>query len=274
MSFLGYEAFYVNGSSHSQGGGLEGPELRNDSVFSLYQKKWGVKEWEKRSELNFAARLSELIGIPHTNEAESGGGTERVVRMAYNWILENWDRKDKIFLILENPDPSRFEVYYRPLDEYFILNSTLNNDEDLATFGSAVRKYYNESVESANEDKKLEFLFLKWFSNHANVRENWKKVERDFVGLYSFCKQNGIKIFPMTGNSVTFRDCFDKNDIIKFGNDGKNYDICSWAHNTKQTIKDELDGEVEDMHPGYFGHSEYAKLLKTFLEEKLKKKVI
>ena len=78
----------------------------------------------------------------------------------------------------------------------------------------------------------------------------------------------------MSCNSVTFRDCFDKNDIIKFGNDGKNYDICSWAHNTKQTIKDELDGEAEDMHPGYFGHSEYAKLLKTFLEEKLKKKVI
>lgn len=53
MSFLGYETFYVNGCSHSQGGGLEGPELRDDSVFPLYQKKWGVKEWGSRSELNF-----------------------------------------------------------------------------------------------------------------------------------------------------------------------------------------------------------------------------
>jgi len=270
MSFLGYETFYVNGCSHSQGGGLEGPELRDDSVFSLYQKKWGVKEWGSRSELNFAARLSELIGIPHTNEAESGGGTERVVRMAYNWILDNWDRKDKIFLVLENPDSSRFEVYYRPLDEYFIVNSTINSNEDYAIFTSAVRKYYNDSSQIASEDKQLEFLFVKWFNNHANIKENWKKVERDFVGLYSFCKWNGIKIFPMTGNSVTFRDCFDKNDIIKFGNDEKNYDICSWASNNQQTIKDELDGEVSDKHPGYFGHIEYAKLLKTFLEKKLK----
>lgn len=270
MDFLGYETFYVNGSSHSQGGGLEGPEIRDESVFPLYQKKWGVKEWGKRSELNFAARLSELIGIPHTNEAESGGGTERVVRMAYNWILENWDRRDKIFLILENPDPSRFEVYYRPFDEYFILNSTINSNEDHAIFTSAVRKYYNESNEKSNEDKSLEYLFLKWFNNHANIKENWKKVERDFVGLYSFCKMNGIKIFPMTANSVTFRDCFDKNDIIKFGNDENNYDICSWAHNNHKTIRDELDDESIDMHPGYFGHKEYAELLKTFLEEKLK----
>ena len=52
MDFLGYETFYVNGSSHSQGGGLEGPEIREESVFPLYQKKWGVKEWGKRSELN------------------------------------------------------------------------------------------------------------------------------------------------------------------------------------------------------------------------------
>ncbi len=270
MSFLGYEAFYVNGCSHSQGGGLEGPELRDDSVFSLYHKKYGIKKWGNRSELNFAARLSEMIGIPHTNESESGGGTERVVRMAYEWILLNWDRKDKIFLVLENPDPSRFEVYYRPLNEYFILNSSLNEAKGLAIFTSATRKYYNQSIEERDEDKKLEFLFLKWFNNHANVKENWKKVERDFVGLYSFCKMNGIKIFPMTGNSVTFRDCFHNNDIVKFGNDEKNYDICSWAFNNGKTIKDELDGEVPDLHPGYFGHIEYAELLKNFLEQKLK----
>lgn len=270
MSFLGYEAFYVNGSSHSQGGGLEGPELKNDSVFSLYKKKWGVSKWGDRSELNFAARLSELIGIPYTNEAESGGGTERAVRMAYDWILENWERKDKIFLILEHPDPSRFEVYYRPLDSYFILNSSINPGKGLAIFESAVRKYYNDSTDMMNEDKRLEFLFVKWFNNHANVKENWKTIDRDFVGLYSFCKVNGIKMFPMTANSFIFRESFDKNDIIKFGNDEKNYDICSWAFNNQKTIQDELDGEVPDKHPGYFGHIEYAQLLKTFLEEKLK----
>lgn len=268
MSFYGYEKFYVNGCSHSQGGGLEGPERRDDSVFHLYKEKYGIQKWEDRTRLNFAHHLSELIGIPHLNEAESGGGTERVVRMAYNWIYDNWDIRDKIFLVLENPDPSRFEVYYRPLDTYFILNSSINGDN--GKFLSAVRKYYGESSKEANEDRQLEFLFLKWFGLHANIRENWKKIERDFVGLYSFCKLNGIKIFLMTPNNVMFKECFDKNDIIKFGNDEKNYDICSWASDNKKTIRDELDGKSSDGHPGYFGHKEYAKLLKNFIEQQLK----
>ncbi len=269
MSFYGYEKFYVNGCSHSQGGGLEGPELRSDSVFPLYKEKYGIEKWEDRTRLNFAHHLSELIGIPHLNEAESGGGVERVVRMAYEWILENWDKKDKIMLILENPDPSRFEVFYRPLDEYFIVNTNINAEEGNGEFVSATRKYYN-TKELSNEDKMLEPIFMKWFNNHANIKENWKRIERDFVGLYSFCKFNGIRIFVMTGNSVTFRDCFDKNDIIKFGNDEKNYDICSWAFNNKKTIKDELDGKSSDGHPGYFAHKEYAGLLKKFIEERLK----
>ncbi len=268
MSYRGYEKFYVNGCSHSQGGGLEGPELKEDSVFHLYKEKYGIKKWGDRNELNFGARLSKSIGIPFVNEAESGGGVERVVRMAYEWIWDNWEIKDRIFLILENPDPSRFEVYYRPLNQYFIVNSNLDAEIDKAEFVSATRRYYGDS-EQNNEDKRLEPIFMKWFSNHANVKENWKRVERDFVGLYSFCKMNGIKIFPMTGNSVTFRDCFDKDDIVKFGNDEKNYEICSWAFNNGKTIKDELDGKSPDGHPGYFGHIQYAELLKEFLDKKL-----
>lgn len=269
MSYYGYERFYINGCSHSQGGGLEGPELRDDSVFPLYKEKYGVEKWDDRTRLNFGHHLSELIGIPHLNEAESGGGTERVVRMAYNWLLDNWEIRDKVILILENPDPSRFEVYYRPVGEYFILNTNINAEEGSGEFVSSTRKYYGS--ETSNEDKMIEPIFMKWFNNHANIRENWKRIERDFVGLYSFCKWNGIKIFVMTGNSVTFKECFDKEDIIKFGNDEKNYDICSWAIDNRKTISDELDGKSADRHPGYFGHKEYAELLKVFLDKRLNK---
>ena len=151
--------------------------MRDDSVFPMYKEKWGVEKWGSREELNFAARLSELIGIPFVNEAESGGGTERVVRMAYNWILDNWERRDKIILILENPDPSRFEVYYRPLNEYFIVNTNIDAEEGSGELVSSTRKYYN-TKEDSNEDKTLEPVFMKWFNNHANIRENWKRIER------------------------------------------------------------------------------------------------
>jgi hypothetical protein len=102
------------------------------------------------------------------------------------------------------------------------------------------------------------------------MKEHWLKVEREFVGLYSFCKQNGIGIKVMTGNDVYFKDCFEWNDIIKFSEDRRNYDIASWSHDNEKTIKDEIKGFSTDGHPGYFGHIEYAKLLKNFLDEKLK----
>lgn len=268
MSFYGYEKFYVNGCSHSQGGGLEGPELKKDSVFEHYRDMYGITEWKDRSELNFAYHLSKLMGIPYVNDAESGGGTERVVRMAYEWIWENWEIKDKIFLILENPDPSRFEVFYSPLKEYFILNSNNDADTGFRKYIFSTRGYFRDKT--YDEDYKLQAIFQKWFNNHADITENYKRIERDFVGLYSFCKMNGIRIFLMTPNNVMFKECFQKEDVIKFVNDEKNYDISSWAFDARKTIKDDLDGKSQDMHPGYFAHIEYAKILKDYIEEKFK----
>jgi hypothetical protein len=74
----------------------------------------------------------------------------------------------------------------------------------------------------------------------------------------------------MTGNDVYFKDCFHKDDIIKFKENNRNYDIATWCHDNKKTIKHEIEGYSNDGHPGYFGHIEYATLLKNFLDEKLK----
>lgn len=265
MDYKGYKKFYVNGTSHSQGGGLEEPELRGDSVMSLYEEKCGTPKWSGREEVNFAARLSSIIGIEGLNEAQSGGSVERIVRMSYDWILDNWEDRKKIFLILENPDASRFEAFYKPTKDYYIVNS--NVEDGKGSFVHATREYFNKEKEV--EDKKLQYVFREYFDKHCDIKENWKKGERDFIGLYSFCKMNGIKIFVMTQNSWTFRDCFQKEDVIKFGNDEKNYDISSWAYNNKKTIKDELDGLSSDGHPGYYAHIEYAQLLKEFLDKRL-----
>ena len=109
--FYGYELFYVNGTSYTEGGGLEEPEIVGEegSVYRFYKDIYGTPKWNSRTEVNFGARLSEELEIPCVNEAQSGGSCERMVRMSYNFILENWYRRDKIFLILENPDGSRGE---------------------------------------------------------------------------------------------------------------------------------------------------------------------
>ena len=267
MNYKGYELLYVNGCSHCQGGGLEEPQIRAESVLPIYQRMYSVK-WKNRAEINFANRLSELIGIPYINEAESGGGTDRVVRMAYNFILENWDRRNKLLLILEKPDASRSEVYFNRTGAYHIVNSWYDGVNETNEFSSASRGYFNKELE--REDSLHNGYFSKWFGNHFNMKEHWMRVERDFVGLYSFCKQNEIGIKVMTGNDVYFKDCFEWNDIVKFSEDRKNYDIATWCYDNGKTIRDEIKGFSSDGHPGYFGHIEYAKLLKNFLDEKLK----
>ena len=78
----------------------------------------------------------------------------------------------------------------------------------------------------------------------------------------------------MTQTDVYFKDCFEFNDIIKFVKDEKNYDIATWCHDNGKTIKDEIEGYSNDGHPGYFGHIEYAKLLKEFLDNSLGEPVI
>lgn len=266
MSYKGYELLYVNGCSHCQGGGLEEPQIRGESVLPIYERMYGVK-WKNREEVNFANRLSELIGIPYINEAESGGGTDRVVRMAYDFILDNWKNKNKLLLILEKPDASRSELYFNKTESYYIVNSWYDGVNETNEFSSASRGYFNKELE--REDSLHNGYFSKWFTNHFNMKENWKKVEREFVGLYSFCKQNGIGIKVMTGNDVYFKDCFEWNDIIKFSEDRKNYDIATWCYDNGKTIRDEIKGFSTDGHPGYFGHIEYAKLLKNFLDVKL-----
>jgi hypothetical protein len=267
MSYKGYELIYVNGCSHCQGGGLEEPAIRGDSIRPVYEKKYDVS-WKDRAEINFANRLSELIGIPYINEAESGGGTDRVVRMTYNFLLENWSKRNKILLILEKPDASRSEVYFNKTESYYIVNSWHDGVKKTNQFNSATRAYFNRELE--REDALDRGQFQKWFDNHFDIKEHWLKIEREFVGLYSFCKQNNISIKVMTGNDVYFKDCFDPNDIIKFKENNRNYDISSWCHDNKKTIKFEIEGYSNDGHPGYFGHIEYAKLLKEFLDVKLK----
>lgn len=271
MSYKGYELFYVNGCSHCQGGGLEEPEIKGDSIRPIYEKMHNVI-WKDRSEVNFAARLSEEIGIPFVNEAESGGGTDRVVRMTYKFLLDNWDRKDKIFLILEKPDASRSEVWFNKTESYYIVNSFYDSIKKTTKYAGATRAYFDKEKE--REDSMNNIQFVKWFDNHYNIKEHWFKVEMEFVGLYSFCKQNGIQIKVMTPNDVYFKGCFQKKDIIKFVNDEKNYDIATWCHDKKLRIMDEIKGYSNDGHPGYFGHIEYASRLKKFLDINLEPKSI
>jgi hypothetical protein len=100
MDFSKYKFFYVNGTSHTEGGGLEEPAIRSKSVLPIYKKIHNV-EWNNRTEINYGKRLEQILGIKCINEAISGGGLSRVVRTTYDFIFKHWDDRDNFFIILD-----------------------------------------------------------------------------------------------------------------------------------------------------------------------------
>jgi hypothetical protein len=256
MDFKKYKYFYVNGTSHVEGGGLEEPELRDgiSSARNSYEKIHNVT-WKNRTEVNFGKRLSEIIGIPCINEAKCGGSLNRIIRKTYDFIYQNWSERNKFFIILEKPDPFRTEVYDNELKKYFIVNSDSAPKE--RDFLYATLDYYGK--ENTDYIINNQSKFKEWHNRHFCYVENLKETEKSFVGLYSFCKLNNIKIFVMNHTEIYFKECFNSEDVIKLN------DVLTFCKKHDLIITNETYGEFSDYHPGYFGHIEYAKELSKIL---------
>ena len=79
---------YCNGCSHSAAGGLEIDRTLTDDITYIrdyYKTRYGVW-WDTQTEITYSHRLAGIIGCDVVNEAKSGGGTERVIRMAYQFV--------------------------------------------------------------------------------------------------------------------------------------------------------------------------------------------
>lgn len=261
MDFSKYKFFYVNGTSHSEGGGLEEPAIRTKSILPIYKKIHNV-EWNSRAEVNYGKRLEQILGITCINEAISGGGLSRVVRTTYDFIFKNWNDKDKFFIILEKPDASISEVFYTKTNKYYVVNSAYKKNRKKLEFENATREYFNKKYLN---DKNEQTQFKNWFDNHFDFEQNFLESEKEFIGLYSFCKLHSIKIFIMQPNDFLFKECFDLNDIIKLSNKNEYSSIKEWCYDNNLSILHEINGYSNDNHPGYFGHIEYAKQLAKYI---------
>lgn len=259
MDFSKYKYFYINGASTIEGGGLEEESIKKNSVIPVYKKLYNIS-WNNRYEVNCGQRLSEIIGIKCINESLCGGSAERVVRMTYQFIYENWSDRNKFFILIEKPDSGRYELYHK--NEYYVCNSMNHNGGNERDFVFATRNYFEKI--KYNQDKENQKIFSDYHYNFYDFVEQVKKMDFAYAGLYSFCKRNDIKIFLMMPNDFFFNENYDVDDIVGF-QDKKLSDILTFCNEKKLTITDETNGEYSDFHPGYFGHIEYAKKLAEFL---------
>lgn len=268
--YKGYEFFYTNGTSHTKGGGLEEPKIRpNWNVLNSYKQKYGVS-WKTRSEVNWPTRLSNILDIPVVNEAECGGGLYRSVRMGYDFIQNNLSLIGKFFILLEVSAPHRFDVFFSPTKQYYIVN-TQNKKLTQATVN-----YYPDLVNHNVEQK--------YFDTYIDLHIDWETIftqhQNTLLGFYSYCKLMGIpiKLLSYVGfqenNSNLWKRCncnLKVNEEFFCKCDSTADSVISpldFAINYKHRICDEIDS-VTDTHPGYFGHIKYANFLSTWLDKHL-----
>ena len=251
--FSKYKLFYVNGSSFTEGGGLEEESISKKSVSLQYKKQHNVI-WENRKEVNWGNRLSKIIKIKCINESKSGAGVERLVRKTYEFIFNNWDIKDKFFIILELPSPDRIELFLNKANDYYILNLQNKN----TNFISSTRDYFTEEYKKFDEEHHN--IMQKYMNNHFSYEEKVLSDDRLTIGLYSFCKLNKIKVYLDRTTHFYFQNTIDKNDLLF-------KDVYNWCIDKNLTIANEISGSdpLSNKHPGFFGHIEYAKELAKFL---------
>ena len=265
---------YCNGSSHSAGGGLElTTTLADNTTFvrNYYKDRYNVW-WDTQKETTYSHRLANIIGCDVVNDSTSGGGTGRSIRMAYEFVKNNWKRKNELFLILELPSLARLDIFSKKLNDYIICNilytSTDYSDE---TYNHlfATRKYSTE--ETYMDFERIGAKNLKvYIENFYSRKAEFTKITRELNTFLSFLKFNNIKFIFFNGEfNIGIDSIFKQNNMLKLQEGKKLYtDFHQFSVDTKTTIAEDTNLLTMDLHPGYFSHIKFAELLDGYIKEK------
>ena len=268
------EIVYSNGCSHSAAGGLELVRTIDDKttlITDVYKEKYNVS-WKTQEDATYIAHLATLLGgIEYVAEAASGGGTGRVIRMAYDFVKKNWNKKDKLFLVLELPAFfQRMDVFSVKLDHWMVVNQSFSNT-GRRNHLYATRKYFvdefRDDTQIINNEKEL----TTYLDNFTRIDIEEQKLIREIETFLSFLNFNDIKHIWFEGGKIIHNKINPqllKNQLSIYDDIDYHNDFHTWSIKHKMTIKDELEGLSTDLHPGYFAHKKFAEILYEHINKK------
>lgn len=267
------EVIYCNGCSHSAAGGLEIDRILDTMLIRDYYKERYNIWWETQKEVSYSHIIANNFKCDVINEAESGGGSGRVVRMAYEFVKKNWKRKDKLFLILELPSMGRLELYSKKLNSNFILNLHFKNndyDDDSIIDIYGTRKYYDDST--TNDWSQIREECKSYYNNLFSKKSEYSRISREINTFLTFLKYHNIKHIFFAGEFSPSIDSDLKASNMLSLKVGKQTieDFHQYALETKSTIAHETDMRTTDIHPGYFSHKSFGNLLSQYIIENYK----
>lgn len=262
---------YCNGCSHSAGGGLEiNRNLKNGlNIIDYYTSKYNV-QWQNVNEVLYSTIISNKLNIESINEAASGGGPERVLRMAYDFVKSNWKHKEEIFLILELPSLGRLDLFSTKLNDYIIANLHFKNNDysDNSISGLyGTRGYYKD--EYADDNIKVHPALKSYYDNFFSKKTYFLSLIRQVNTFFGYLKSNKIKyiffggeLLPgIDGEYRTYNSLKMKVENILIE------DFHQFAVETHSTVAEECDFLTTDLHPGFFAHKNFGNLLSDYIIE-------
>ena len=124
MNWLKYDTLYVNGSSLTAGGGLGSNDIKDE-----YKRLYNL-EWNNEKDVTYPKYVADYFNLKLIHKALSGSGAPRLVREAYEYILEvGIDKARKTIFLFEITDPiHRVDVYCDEIDDYVIANIRYDDD--------------------------------------------------------------------------------------------------------------------------------------------------
>lgn len=283
-----YDRIYINGCSHSAGGGFE-MSMHEDKIKQRqgYKEKLGL-EYSGPKDVAFSAHLADIFKIEVINEAKSGGGPNRLIRKVRQ-LMKTRDLSylKRTLFILEIPSSNRLDLWSNEFMEHLVCNLDFDAGWDgrLKTFNLTqlhiVKEHFVKDVGLEMKYPQYSQIigdYIKYFHNPVVFED---KVEFELMGLFALLKNMNIDFYIMpNGFGCTFHDKYNlniyENNVFKIvDNSGTNlfkyehpyfYDLALWAGCKQKTIADEVGREWSfDGHPGLEAHQLWANYIAEYM---------
>jgi hypothetical protein len=247
---------YVNGCSWTDGDVLE-----TNGLFG----KLGING--KGRDYSYPTLVGEYFNYDVIDDSRFGGSLNRITRMVWEYMKLNIQYFENTVYLLELPNGFRDEVYSNKYKKFFNISS-----------GSLL--YDNDATETSKEYKNIREDIVNMFYEFVDEGQFKTKEYINFMNLLFYLKTKNIPFFILQPKSIDqisylFNDIFDEQNVIEIADESfnvKSYDfIQHMCKAEKLSIGDELDGIVEDTHPGISGHKKMSEIIIKHMEKYIEK---
>jgi len=244
---------YINcfGTSYTAGGGFEFDGDKNP-LNNLYS---GLESPLTQFNFSYPGQLNKILNenIKVTNYAKNGYGNDRTFRKIYELVNDKNFNKDEHIFIIEYAGLGRREFWFNPINDYIVSNYWFNFDTlKLKDMVYLANSYGYETKKMSNDLKKYEPLFLEFFKQTLNLKNEIKLNEQNIEFFSSYLNQHKLNYFYTT-------DIFDSNSGKNFiFGDGEYFkqsnDFLRFSEYNNLSIKNETAGIDKDLHNGYISN--------------------